>query len=80
MKKIFVILLVIFAILAAYAVWTVRDSGPTDAAELLPGDTVAVASIPDLPRTASQMAEDDAGQDRLRAGDEGLSASGPSNI
>ncbi len=54
MKKIFVILLVIFAILAAYAVWTVRDSGPTEAAELLPGDTVAVASIPDLPRTASR--------------------------
>jgi Protein of unknown function (DUF3352) len=54
MKKIFVILLAILILFAAYAVWTVRDTGPADAAELLPSETVALASIPDLPRTASR--------------------------
>lgn len=54
MKKILAILLVILAIFAGYAVWTTRDTGPADAAELLPAETVALASIPDLPRTASR--------------------------
>lgn len=54
MKKIFVILLAILVLFAAYAVWTLRDTGPADAAELLPTETVALASIPDLPRTASR--------------------------
>ena len=53
MKKIFVILLAILALLAAYAVWFVKDTGPVDAAQLLPAETVALASIPDLPRTAA---------------------------
>jgi Protein of unknown function (DUF3352) len=54
MKKILAILLVILAIFAGYAVWTTRDTGPAEAAELLPAETVALASIPDLPRTASR--------------------------
>jgi hypothetical protein len=54
MKKIFVILLVILILFAASAVWFLKDTGPADAAELLPAETVALASIPDLPRTASR--------------------------
>lgn len=54
MKKILVILLAILVLFAAYAVWSIRETGPIDAAELVPGETVAFASIPDLPRTASR--------------------------
>ena len=39
---------------AGYAVWTLKDTGPADAAELVPAETVAFACIPDLPRTASR--------------------------
>lgn len=54
MKKIFVTLLAILVLFAAYAVWFLQEKGPVDAAELLPAETVAMASIPDLPRTASR--------------------------
>jgi hypothetical protein len=54
MKKVFVPLLVILILCAGYAFWTLKDSGPADAAELVPAETVAFACIPDLPRTASR--------------------------
>ena len=54
MKKVFIPLLVILILCAGYAVWTLKDSGPADAAELVPAETVAFACIPDLPRTASR--------------------------
>jgi hypothetical protein len=54
MKKILIILLAVLFLFAAYAVWSLRDTGPVDAAELLPAETVALACIPDLPRTASR--------------------------
>ena len=54
MKKIFISLVAILVLFAAYAVWTLKDSGPADAAELVPAETVAFACIPDLPRTASR--------------------------
>ena len=54
MKKVFVPLLVILILCAGYAFWTLKDSGPADAAELVPAETVAFACITDLPRTASR--------------------------
>jgi hypothetical protein len=54
MKKIFIPLIAILVLCAGYAVWTLKDAGPADAAELVPAETVAFASIPDLPRTASR--------------------------
>ena len=54
MKKIFILLLAILVLFAGYAVWSLKDAGPTDAAELVPAETVAFACIPDLPRTASR--------------------------
>ena len=54
MKKIFIPLVAILVLCAGYAVWTLKDAGPTDAAELVPAETVAFACIPDLPRTAAR--------------------------
>ena len=54
MKKIFVILLAVLALIAASATWILWATGPTDAAALLPAETVALASLPDLPRSASR--------------------------
>ncbi len=54
MKKIFVILLVVLVLVTASAFWIMRGAGPSDAAALLPAETVAFASLPDLPRTASR--------------------------
>ncbi len=57
MKKIFVIsaiLLVALVSIVVSALWITRGSGPADAAALLPADTVAMASLPDLPRTAAR--------------------------
>ncbi|HEY5705262.1 MAG TPA: hypothetical protein VIS96_06785 [Terrimicrobiaceae bacterium] len=54
MKKIFVILLIVLALITASAVWIMRSAGPADAAALLPAETVALASLPDLPRSASR--------------------------
>jgi hypothetical protein len=54
MKKIFIPLVAILVLCAGYAVWTLKDAGPADAAELVPAETVAFAYIPDLPRTASR--------------------------
>ena len=54
MKKIFVILLVVLVLVTASALWIMRGAGPSDAAALLPAETVAFASLPDLPRTASR--------------------------
>jgi hypothetical protein len=53
-KKIFIPLLAILVLVAAYAVWSLKDTGPADAAELVPAEAVAFACIPDLPRTASR--------------------------
>ena len=54
MKKYFVILLALLVLTAASAFWILRGNGPTDAAEFLPAETVALASLPDLPRSASR--------------------------
>jgi hypothetical protein len=54
MKKIIILLLVVLVLFTAYAVWSIRETGPVDAAELVPGETVAFACIPDLPRTAAR--------------------------
>jgi hypothetical protein len=54
MKKIFVILLAILVLIAASALWILRATGPTDAAALLPAETVALASLPDLPRSGAR--------------------------
>jgi Protein of unknown function (DUF3352) len=55
MKKILVILLAVLVLGVGYAFWIMRTTaGPTDAATLLPAETVALASLPDLPRTASR--------------------------
>ena len=54
MKKIFVILLAVLVLIVASALWILRATGPTDAAALLPADAVALASLPDLPRTTSR--------------------------
>jgi Protein of unknown function (DUF3352) len=54
-KKVLVILLAVLVLGAASAVWIMRGAaGPTDAAALLPAETVALASLPDLPRSASR--------------------------
>ena len=54
MKKILIPLVAILVLVAGYAVWSIKESGPADAAELVPAETVAFACIPDLPRTASR--------------------------
>ncbi|HEY5953385.1 MAG TPA: hypothetical protein VIT18_03420, partial [Terrimicrobiaceae bacterium] len=54
MKKAIILLLAVLVLCAAYAVWSTRETGPVDAAELVPGETVAFACIPDLPRTAAR--------------------------
>jgi hypothetical protein len=54
MKKVFIPLVAILVLCAGYAVWTLKDAGPEDAAELVPAETVAFACLPDLPRTASR--------------------------
>jgi len=52
MKKVLTILLVILFVLAASVLWIWRSMGVTDAAMLVPAETVALASLPDLPRSA----------------------------
>jgi hypothetical protein len=54
MKKVIIPLLVILVLCAGYAVWSLKESGPADAAELVPAETVAFACLPDLPRTAAR--------------------------
>ena len=54
MKKILVILLAVLVLIVASAFWILRATGPTDAAALLPAEAVALASLPDLPRTTSR--------------------------
>ena len=51
MKKVLTILFAVFVI-AVSAFWIWRNMGVSDAAILLPADTVALASLPDLPRSA----------------------------
>jgi len=51
MKKILLVVLVIVIVLAGSALWIWRGQGVTDAALLLPAETVALASLPDLPRS-----------------------------
>jgi hypothetical protein len=54
MKKVIIPLLAILVLCAGYAVWSLKESGPADAAELVPAETVAFACLPDLPRTAAR--------------------------
>lgn len=51
MKKTLLIAALVVLILAGSALWIWRATGITDAAVLLPADTVALVSLPDLPRT-----------------------------
>ena len=55
MKKTFIILLVVvLTAIAAAALWIFQGRGPSNAAALLPAETIAVASLPDLPRSAAR--------------------------
>jgi hypothetical protein len=51
MKKLLVIALVVLIVLVGSVVWVLRGMGVSDAALLLPAETVAVVSLPDLPRS-----------------------------
>lgn len=52
MKKFLLILLALALILAGIAVWFWHSMGFTDVARLVPANTVALVSLPDLPRSA----------------------------
>lgn len=52
MKKFLLILLALALILAGIAVWFWHSMGFTDVARLVPSHTVALVSLPDLPRSA----------------------------
>lgn len=52
MKKVLTILFAVLFVIAVSAFWIWRNMGVSDAAVLLPADTVALASLPDLPRSA----------------------------
>jgi hypothetical protein len=52
MKKLLIIGLVVLVVLVGSVLWIIRSMGVSDAALLLPADTVAVASLPNLPLTA----------------------------
>lgn len=51
MKKVLFILLAVVIVLAGSVLWVLRGMGVSDAALLLPAETVAMASLPDLPRS-----------------------------
>lgn len=51
MKKILLVVLVLLIVLAGSVLWIWRSMGVTDAALLLPAETVILASLPDLPRS-----------------------------
>lgn len=51
MKKVLLVALVILIVLAGSVLWILRGMGVTNAALLLPAETVALASLPDLPRS-----------------------------
>jgi hypothetical protein len=50
MKKLLIVVLVVLVVLAGSVLWVVRSMGVSDAALLLPAETTALASLPDLPR------------------------------
>lgn len=51
MKKTLLIVALVFFVLAVSAIWIWRATGITEAAAMLPSNTVALVSLPDLPRT-----------------------------
>ncbi len=51
MKKVLLIALAILIVIAGSVLWVLRGMGVSDAALLLPAETVAMASLPDLPRS-----------------------------
>ncbi len=51
MKKILVVVLALILVVAGSVLWIWRSMGVTDAALLVPAETVAFASLPDLPRS-----------------------------
>lgn len=51
MKKVLLVVLFVLIVVAGSVLWIWRAMGVTDAAVLLPANTVAFASLPDLPRT-----------------------------
>lgn len=52
MKKVLLILLAVVILIVGSVLWVLRGMGVSDPALLLPEETVALAAIPDLPRTA----------------------------
>ena len=51
MKKLLLIALAVLVVLVGSVLWVIRGMGVSDAALLLPAETVAVVSLPDLPRS-----------------------------
>jgi hypothetical protein len=51
MKKLLIIAFVVLLVLVGSVLWVLRGMGVSDPALLLPAETVAVASLPDLPRS-----------------------------
>ena len=51
MKKLLIVGLVVLVVLVGSVLWVLRGMGVSDPALLLPADTVAAVSLPDLPRT-----------------------------
>lgn len=51
MKKVLLIALAVLVVIVASVLWVVRGMGTSDAAVLLPAETVAMVSLPDLPRS-----------------------------
>jgi hypothetical protein len=51
MKKILLPVVIALLVIAGSAIWIWRATGITDAAVFLPADTVALVSLPDVPRT-----------------------------
>jgi hypothetical protein len=55
MKKVLLILVIVaLAAVAAAALWIFQGRGPSDAAALVPAETIALASLPDLPRSSAR--------------------------
>lgn len=52
MKKVLTVLLAVIFVVSVSVIWIWRNMGVSDAALLLPAETVALASLPDLPRSA----------------------------
>ena len=52
MKKVLTVVLAVIFVVSVSVIWIWRNMGVSDAALLLPAETVALVSLPDLPRSA----------------------------